>query len=90
MDIEIIKMSSKGQIVIPKEMREGLEVGEKMVIIKENDQMILKRVKDFKENIEAEVRHSKRINKIIKRRETHPEEFISMNRDDFLKELEKW
>ena len=40
-------MSSKGQIVIPKEMRSNIREGETFVIIKNNKQIILKKAKDF-------------------------------------------
>ena len=41
MDIAITKMSSKGQIVIPAEIRGDIKEGEKMVLIKNGKQIIL-------------------------------------------------
>ncbi|WP_082160420.1 AbrB/MazE/SpoVT family DNA-binding domain-containing protein [Candidatus Coxiella mudrowiae] len=40
------KMSSRGQIVIPEEIREqlGLETGTKFVVIAENDTVVLKTI----------------------------------------------
>ena len=43
MDIALTRMSSKGQVVIPSEMRKGIKEGEKMIIIKNKDQIILKK-----------------------------------------------
>jgi AbrB family looped-hinge helix DNA binding protein len=42
MEFSIIRMSSKGQIVIPASMRKDLYVGEKLLIIREGDRYILK------------------------------------------------
>ena len=49
-EISITKMSSKGQIVIPSEMRKGFKDKEDFVIIKSDKEIILKSVKDFEEN----------------------------------------
>ena len=48
MEVAITRMSSKGQIVIPIEMREGLQEGDKMIIIQNKDQIILKKVVTFR------------------------------------------
>lgn len=87
-DIEITKMSSKGQIVIPSEMREGFEEGEKFVIIKNDKQLILKRVKDFDKNLEEDLEFARRTEEAWKRYEKG--EFVEMSVDEFLWELNKW
>jgi len=46
-DIAITRLSSKGQIVIPSEMRKNFNIGEKLVIIKNEEQLILKKSKRF-------------------------------------------
>ena len=43
MIIETTKMSSRGQIVIPLRIREGFRKGNKFIIIKNNDEIILKK-----------------------------------------------
>jgi AbrB family looped-hinge helix DNA binding protein len=45
---EVATVSSKGQIVIPKEIRDamGIVKGEKFVIISDEDAILLKRLKD--------------------------------------------
>ena len=48
MEIGITRMSSKGQVVIPKKMRKGIKVGETFVVIKNKGQLILKKTKDTK------------------------------------------
>jgi len=44
--LEVITMSSKGQLVIPREIREemGLEKQDKFVIVHDKDSILLKRI----------------------------------------------
>ena len=87
-DINITKMSSKGQIVIPQEMRKGYDDGEKFIIIKNKDQLILKKAKDFDKNLEEDLEFARRTEEAWKRYDKG--EFISMDFDHFLKEVKKW
>ena len=41
--IDTTRMSSRGQVVIPLDMREGIKEGDKLIIIKRGDEIILKR-----------------------------------------------
>ncbi|MBI4164016.1 MAG: AbrB/MazE/SpoVT family DNA-binding domain-containing protein [Candidatus Aenigmarchaeota archaeon] len=49
MEVEITKMTSRGQVVIPQDIREkeGLEEGEKFVVIDINGTILLKRIKNL-------------------------------------------
>ena len=60
MDVAITKMSSKGQIVIPAEMRQEIHEGEKLIIIKNDKQLILKKVKDLEKNLADDLIFAKR------------------------------
>ena len=86
-ELDVIRMSSKGQIVIPYEMRKEFHEGEKFVVIKIGRQLILKSVADFGENIEEDLEFARRTEEAWKSYERG--EFKSMSVDDFLKELEK-
>lgn len=88
MDISITKMSSKGQIVIPLEMRENLKEGEKLVLIKNGKQIIIKKASDFDKNLKEDLEFARRTEEAYKRYEKG--EFISMPADKFLEELKKW
>ena len=46
-NLETTKMSSKGQVVIPEEIRKklGIKVGEKIIVVGEGDVVILKILK---------------------------------------------
>jgi len=87
-DIDVTKMSSKGQIVIPSDMRKGIKEGEKLVIIKSGKQLILKRAKDFDKNIEEDLEFARRTEKAWKKYEKG--EFIEMEFDEFLDKVKKW
>ena len=88
MEVAITKMSSRGQIVIPAEMREDMQEGEKLIIIKNDNQIIMKRVDTLDKNFKEDFEFAKRTEKAWKRYEKG--EFKTMKADDFLKELEKW
>ncbi len=86
--IGITRMSSKGQIVIPADMREGIEEGDKLVIIRNKNHIILKKEKDFSEKLEEDLEFARRTEEAYKRHERG--EFIQMDFDEFIKEMEKW
>lgn len=87
-DINITKISSKGQIVIPQEMRKNLKEGEKLVLIKNGEQIILKKMDDFDKNLEEDLEFAKRTEEAWKAYDRG--EFASMDFDDFMKEIKKW
>lgn len=41
--LDTTKMSSRGQIVIPLEMRKDIQKGEKLIIIRKDNEIILKK-----------------------------------------------
>lgn len=86
--LEITKMSSKGQIVIPQEMRKGFHEGEKFVVMKAGKQLILKSIKDFDENIEEDLEFARRTEEAWKK--YIKGDFVEMNFNDFLEEVKKW
>ena len=88
MDIAITKMSSKGQVVIPKEMREEINEGDKLVIIKNDHQLILKKAEDMEENLKEDLEWSKRTEEAYRRIEAG--EGIQMEFDEFINEMKKW
>lgn len=88
MDVAITRMSSKGQVVIPAEMREDIPEGEKMIIIKNGRHYIMKKASDLDKNLKEDLIFARRTEEAFKRYEKG--EFKSMNSKDFLKELEKW
>jgi AbrB family looped-hinge helix DNA binding protein len=53
-------MSSKGQVVIPAEMREDVKEGEKLLIIKNNGQIILKKATLLDKTLEKDLEFARR------------------------------
>jgi AbrB family looped-hinge helix DNA binding protein len=88
MEIDITKMSSKGQVVIPLEMREDIEEGEKLIIIKNDHQIIMKKASEMEKNLKEDLEFAKRTEEAWKQYEKG--KFSSSNVQDFLKELKKW
>ena len=43
MQIDTTRISSRGQVVIPLEMRKDLKEGDKLIVIRKNDEIILKK-----------------------------------------------
>jgi len=86
-EIAITKMSSKGQIVIPNDMRTGFKQGEKLVIIRNGKQLLLKKTNDFYENLVDDLEFARRTEEAYKKYEKG--EFIETTFDDFLKKLKK-
>ena len=87
-EIAITQISSKGQIVIPREMRRDLKEGDKLVVIMNNEQIILKKADKFSKTLEEDLEFARRTEEAYKRHERG--DFIEMNGDKFIKEMKKW
>ena len=87
-EISITKISSKGQIVIPNEMRKDLSEGDKLVIIKNGKQLILKKMEDFNKNLEEDLEFARRTEEAWK--EIDKGNFSSYSGEEFLKKLKRW
>ena len=83
--IDITKMSSKGQIVIPQELREGINEGDKLVVIRSEDQIILKRADSFDKNLEEDLKFAKKTEEAWK--DIDEGKFKKTSSNDFLKEI---
>ena len=88
MEIALTKMSSKGQIVIPSEFREDIKEGEQLIIIKNNNQLILKKVNKLDKNLKEDLEFAKNTEAAWECYEKG--EFKSSTAKDFLKDLKKW
>ena len=88
MDVAITRMSSKGQVVIPAEMREGIPEGEKLLLIQNENQIIMKKASKLDKNVAEDIEFARRTEEAWKRIETG--EGIKMDFDDFVDEMKKW
>lgn len=85
--ISITRMSSKGQVVIPQEMRIGIKEGEKLIVIRNNKQIILKKTTDFDKNLEEDLEFARRTEEAWKQIERG--ECDSFSKEEFLVELKR-
>lgn len=88
MDIGIIRVSSKGQIVIPASMRKDLSVGEKMLVIKEGDRFILKPLSDLDPQIREDILFAEKTETALA--EFEKGSFIKKRDVDFINDLSSW
>ena len=65
-NINIIKMSSKGQIVIPLDMRKGIKEGEKLFIIQNEGKLIIKKASESNKNFQEDLEFARRTEKAWK------------------------
>ena len=87
-NIDITTMSSKGQVVLPLEIRRDLKEGDKLIVIRNKDQIILKKVEAFSKNLEEDLEFAKRTEEAWKR--YGKGNFIEKSDGEFLADLEKW
>ncbi|HKZ34235.1 MAG TPA: AbrB/MazE/SpoVT family DNA-binding domain-containing protein [Candidatus Nanoarchaeia archaeon] len=87
-EFEITRLSSKGQIVIPSSMRKGLKEGEKIILIRDGDKIILKKASEMDKQFKEDLEFARRTEEAYKRIEAG--EYIEMDAKDFLKEMKKW
>ena len=87
-NIDITRISSKGQIVIPKDMRAGFKEGEKLLIIKDKGRLILKKATSADENFKEDLEFAKRTEEALKRIEAG--EYVSVDSKNLFKEMMSW
>lgn len=83
--IDITKMSSKGQVVIPQELRKDFNEGDKIIVIRNEDQIILKKANKFDKQLEEDLEFARRTEEAWK--EIGAGKGVRMSVNDFLKEL---
>ena len=82
------KISSKGQVVIPVDMRKDIKEGDKLVIIRNKDQIILKKADKFDKALEEDLEFARRTEEAYKRIEAG--EYISVDSENLAEEMMKW
>ena len=88
MEIEITRLSSKGQIVIPLNMRSGTKEGDKFIIFRKGETYILRRATEADKRFAEDVEFAEKTEQALRSHEKG--EFKKMSSGDFLKELKKW
>ena len=83
--MEITKLSTKGQIVIPEKIREGIEVGTPFSVTRKDNLIILKSVKGLSEKEKKELEE---LNEIWK--EIDESKCDTYSEEEFFKKLKEW
>ncbi len=83
-------MSSKGQIVIPKEIRKNFKKNELLVFLEQNGQIILKKSEEIYEKFEEDFENAQKYTKLVQDYEKGNLKINKMQDKDFLEEIEKW
>lgn len=78
-------MSTKGQIVIPEEIRKDTKPGTPFVVTKEGGLIILKEIEGL---TEEEIKEMKELDKIWK--DIDEGKGVSLSKEEFLKEMDFW
>ncbi len=87
-EIDTTKMSSKGQVVIPAEFRKGIKEGDTLIIIKGENQIILKKASELDKQFAEDLEFAKRTEEAWK--EIEAGKGIKKSTEDFLKEMKSW
>jgi bifunctional DNA-binding transcriptional regulator/antitoxin component of YhaV-PrlF toxin-antitoxin module len=75
-------------VVIPAEMREDIQEGEKLIIIQNNGQLIMKKANKLEEDLKDDLEFARRTEEAFRRIEKG--EGIKMDFDEFIDEMKKW
>lgn len=94
MKIEISKIGERGQIVIPQDFREELNIkkGEKFLIVKSNNKLILQQMSKLKAESIEQLNEDLVDMKIAEDRlkEIKEGNAIVQTKEEFLEDMEKW
>ncbi|MCF7866816.1 AbrB/MazE/SpoVT family DNA-binding domain-containing protein [Candidatus Woesearchaeota archaeon] len=81
----ITKLSSKGQIVIPKEARKDLNSGTAFSVMRKKDMIVLKKVEGY---TKQELKEMEELDKIWE--DIRAGKYSEFDSKDFLKEMNSW
>ena len=92
MEIEISKMTERGQVTIPQEFRQELKLkaGEKIVFFRENGKLVLEPMKDIKnlEKLKEDLEFARRTEEAWK--EIDEGKYEEYSAEEFLKKMKEW
>lgn len=60
-EVDITRLSSKGQVVIPFEMRKGLKEGDKLLIMKSGDMIVMRKASNLDSKFIKEFESARRM-----------------------------
>ena len=88
MEVGLTKMSTKGQIVIPSDLRDEFAAGEKLLVIRNHDQLIIKKASQLDKNHAEDLVFAKKTEEAWQR--IQEGKGTRMDFDDFIEEMKTW
>jgi AbrB family looped-hinge helix DNA binding protein len=88
MEVNIIRMSSKGQIVIPASMRKDLSQGEELLIIRDGGRYILKPLDELESSLKEDILFAEKTEKAFE--DYQKGVFTRKPGQEFIDELASW
>lgn len=85
MDFAIARVSTKGQIVIPRSLRKNIHAGDEFLIISDEERIILKNMVSLASDIKDDLVFAEKVEKAWL--DYDKGDFETKSRDDFLREL---
>lgn len=87
-NLGMTRISSKGQVVIPANMRKKLKAGDNLVIIEDEDRIILKKADKMDEQLREDLEFAKRTEKAYG--EIESGKFVSVDSKNLIEEMMNW
>jgi AbrB family looped-hinge helix DNA binding protein len=88
MEFAIARMSTKGQIVIPSAMREGIKSGDEFLIVKDKDRLVFRNMKKIAKDVKEDIEFARRTEEAYQR--IRAGQGRRMSNEEFLEEIKKW
>ncbi|MFA4826187.1 MAG: AbrB/MazE/SpoVT family DNA-binding domain-containing protein [Methanoregula sp.] len=88
MEASIIRMSSKGQIVIPASMRKGLKEGEELLIVRDGERYLIKPLGGFEAALKEDIEFAEKTEQSLA--EYRKGLFKVKEKQEFINELASW
>lgn len=88
MDFAIATISTKGQLVIPASLRDDLKAGEQVLIVKDDERYVVKKMSDVAKDIQDDLLFAKRADEAYDRLLSSKQKGLTMK--EFLAEASKW
>lgn len=88
MEFNITRMSSKGQVVIPVEMRKGFKEGEKLLIIKGGNKIIIEKATEIDSKLKEDMEFARRTEEGY--REIEEGKYKEYSAEEFLQKIKRW
>jgi len=87
MEFAITKISTKGQIVLPSAFRKGFNVGDELLLVKDNNRIFMKELKHVVPEFKKDLEFAESVESAWK--EYDAGKFKKSSKSDFLQELSK-